>query len=40
MDMFLQILRALGALASIARLLIELHRRWEELKHKAEDEGR
>lgn len=40
MDTILQVIRALGALASIARLLLELLGRWDRRKHNAEGEGR
>ena len=40
MDTILQVIRALGALASIARLLLELFGRWDRRKHNAEGEGR
>ena len=38
MDTILQVIRALGALSSIARLLFELSERWNRRKHIAEDE--
>lgn len=38
MDTILQVVRALGALSSIARLLLELFERWNRRKHIAEDE--
>lgn len=38
MDTILQVIRALGALSSIARLLLELFERWGRRKHIAEDE--
>lgn len=37
-DTILQVIRALGALSSIARLLLELFERWGKRKHIAEDE--
>ena len=40
METFLHVIRALGALASIARLLLELFRRWDRRKHNAEGEGK
>lgn len=38
MDTILQVIRALGALSSMARLLLELFERWDRRKHIAEDE--
>ncbi len=38
MDTILKVIRALGALSSIARLLLELFERWDRRKHIAEDE--
>ena len=38
MDTILQVIRALGALSSIVRLLLELFERWDRRKHIAEDE--
>ena len=37
MDMFLEILRAVASIASIARLILEL---WENYKHKSDDVDR
>ena len=37
MDTILQVIRALGALSSIARLLLELFVRWDRREHNAED---
>lgn len=37
-DTILQVIRALGALSSIARLLLKLFERWDRRKHIAEDE--